>query len=154
MRRMFGAQVGSVVRWLFGCGFVGLLVVLIVPLFLSFLAMPGVCGFLRVPQRHVYWHMMGHQYGSRQAMIRSQMQRCMVAEKRREEERGRERNARGLAEVVPTRAPAGRQCIDLYGPQNTTKRQTKGVWISFRAACVLRHHAVSARASKPAITDW
>ena len=31
----------SVVRWLFGCGFVGLLVVLIVPLYLSFMAMPG-----------------------------------------------------------------------------------------------------------------
>ena len=33
VRRMFGAQVCSVVRWLFGCGLVGLLVVLIVPLF-------------------------------------------------------------------------------------------------------------------------
>ena len=31
VRRMFGAQVCSVVRWLFRCGFVGLLVVLIVP---------------------------------------------------------------------------------------------------------------------------
>ena len=29
----------TVVRWLFGCGLVGLLVVLIVPLFLSFLAL-------------------------------------------------------------------------------------------------------------------
>ena len=46
--RMFGAQVCSVVRWLFGCGLVGLLVVLIVPLFLSFLAMPGLCCILRV----------------------------------------------------------------------------------------------------------
>ena len=48
VRRMFGAQVCSVVRWLFGSGFVGLLVVLIVPLFLSFLAMPGLCCFLRL----------------------------------------------------------------------------------------------------------
>ena len=47
LRRMFGAQVCSVVRWLFGCGLVGFLVVLIVPLFLSFLAMPGLCCFLR-----------------------------------------------------------------------------------------------------------
>ena len=31
--RMSGAHVSSVVRWLFGCGFVGLLVVLFVPLF-------------------------------------------------------------------------------------------------------------------------
>ena len=30
VRRMFGAQAFSVVRWLFGCGLVGLLVVLIV----------------------------------------------------------------------------------------------------------------------------
>ena len=51
VRRMFGAQVCSVVRWLFGCGLVGLLVVLIVPLLLSFLAMPGLCCFLRVTQR-------------------------------------------------------------------------------------------------------
>ena len=29
VRRIFGAQVGRVVRWLFGLGFVGLLVVLI-----------------------------------------------------------------------------------------------------------------------------
>ena len=29
VRRMFGAQVCSVVRWLFGCGLVGLLVVLL-----------------------------------------------------------------------------------------------------------------------------
>ena len=48
VRRMFGAQVGSVVRWLFGCGLVGLLVVLIVRLFLSILAMPGLCYSLRV----------------------------------------------------------------------------------------------------------
>ena len=48
VRRMIGVQVYSVVRWLFGCGLVGLLVVLIVPLFLSFLAMPGLCCFLRV----------------------------------------------------------------------------------------------------------
>ena len=41
----------SGVRWLFGCGLVGLLVVLIVPLFLSFLAMPGLCCFLRVTRR-------------------------------------------------------------------------------------------------------
>ena len=32
VRRMFGAQICSVVRWLFGCGLVGLLVVLIVPI--------------------------------------------------------------------------------------------------------------------------
>ena len=48
VRRMFGAQVCRVVRWLFGFGVVGLLVVLIVPLLLSFLAMPGLCCFLRV----------------------------------------------------------------------------------------------------------
>ena len=48
VRRMFGAQVCSVVRLLFGCGLVGLLVVFIVPLFLSFLAMPGLCCFLHV----------------------------------------------------------------------------------------------------------
>ena len=48
VRRMIGAQVYNVVRWLFGCGLVGLLVVLIVPLCLSFLAMPGICCFLRV----------------------------------------------------------------------------------------------------------
>ena len=48
VRRVIGAQVYSVVRRLFGCGLVGLLVVLIVPLFLSFLAMPGLCCFLRV----------------------------------------------------------------------------------------------------------
>ena len=51
MRKMFGAQVCSVVRWLFGCGLVGLLVVLVVPLFLSFLAMPGLSRFLRVTLR-------------------------------------------------------------------------------------------------------
>ena len=33
VRRMFGAQVCSVVRWLFGCGLVVLSVVLTVPLF-------------------------------------------------------------------------------------------------------------------------
>ena len=48
VRRMSGAHVRSVVRWLFGCGLVGLLVVLIVPLFLSFLAMPGLSCVLRV----------------------------------------------------------------------------------------------------------
>ena len=48
VRRMIGAQVYSVVHWLFGCGLVGLLVVLIVPLFLSFLVMPGLGCFLRV----------------------------------------------------------------------------------------------------------
>ena len=46
VRRMFGAQVCSVVRWLFGCGLVGLSVVLIVLLLLSFLAMPGLGRFL------------------------------------------------------------------------------------------------------------
>ena len=46
--RMFGAQVCSVVRWLFGCGLLGLLVVVIVPWPLLFLAMPGLCCFLRV----------------------------------------------------------------------------------------------------------
>ena len=35
--RMFGAQVCSVVRWLFGCGLLGLLVVVIVPWPLLFL---------------------------------------------------------------------------------------------------------------------
>ena len=35
------------------CGLVGLLVVLIVPLFLSFLAMPGLCCLLRVTPVHV-----------------------------------------------------------------------------------------------------
>jgi hypothetical protein len=48
VRRMFGAQVCSVVRWLSGCGLVDLLAVLIVPLFLSFLMMPGICCFLQV----------------------------------------------------------------------------------------------------------
>ena len=51
LRRMLGAQVSSVFRWLFGCGLFGLLVVLIVPLFLSFLSMPGLCCFLRVTLR-------------------------------------------------------------------------------------------------------
>ena len=41
VRRMFGAQVWSVVRWLFGCGVVGLLVVLIVPLFFVVLGDAG-----------------------------------------------------------------------------------------------------------------
>ena len=50
VRRMFGAQVCSVVRWLVVCGLVGLLVVLIVPLFCSFLAMPGL---LRVTYVHL-----------------------------------------------------------------------------------------------------
>ena len=45
VRRMFGAQVCSVVRLLFGCGLVGVLVVLIVPLLLSFLAMPAFIAF-------------------------------------------------------------------------------------------------------------
>ena len=51
LRRMFGArmQVCSVVRWLFGCGLVGLSVVVIVPLFLSFLAMPGLINLLLSP---------------------------------------------------------------------------------------------------------
>ena len=53
VHRMFGAQVCSVVRWLFGCGLVGLLMVLTVTLFLSFLAMPGLCCFLRVTQASV-----------------------------------------------------------------------------------------------------
>ena len=50
---MFGAQVCSVVRWLFGCALVGLLVVLIVPLLLWFLTimMPGLCCFLRVTRQ-------------------------------------------------------------------------------------------------------
>ena len=48
VRRKVGAQVYSVVRWLFGCG-------LVVGGFdcanlLSFLAMPGLCCFLRVSQ--------------------------------------------------------------------------------------------------------
>ena len=51
VRRMIGAQVYSVC-WLCGGGLVGLLVVLIVPLFLSFVAMLGLCCFLRVT--HVY----------------------------------------------------------------------------------------------------
>ena len=51
VHRRFGAQVCSVVRWLFGCGLVGLLVVLIVPLFFSFLVMLGLCCFLRVTRR-------------------------------------------------------------------------------------------------------
>ena len=38
----FGAQVCRVVHWLFGFGVVALLVVLIVPLFLSSLGMPGL----------------------------------------------------------------------------------------------------------------
>ena len=38
----------SAVRWLFGSSMVGLFVALFVPLFLSFLAMPGLCCFLRV----------------------------------------------------------------------------------------------------------
>ena len=50
VRWMFGAQVCSVVRLLSGCGVVGLVVVLIVPLLFSFLAMPGLCCFLRVTQ--------------------------------------------------------------------------------------------------------
>ena len=48
VRQMFGAQVCSVVRWLFGCGLVGLLMVLIVPFFFSSLAIPGLRCFLRV----------------------------------------------------------------------------------------------------------
>ena len=42
----------SFVRWLFGVCVVGLLVVLSVPLLLSFLAMPGLCRFLRVSHMH------------------------------------------------------------------------------------------------------
>ena len=38
----------SFVLWLFGGCVVGLLVVLVVPLLLSFLAMPGLCRFLRI----------------------------------------------------------------------------------------------------------
>ena len=53
---MFGEQVCRVVRWLFGFGVVGLLVVLIVPLFLSFLAMLGLCCFLRVTHAHPVNH--------------------------------------------------------------------------------------------------
>ena len=48
VRRMFGSRVCHVVRWLLGCGLVGLLVVWIVPLFLSFLAIPGLCCFFHV----------------------------------------------------------------------------------------------------------
>ena len=51
VRRMTGAQVYSVVRWLFGCSLVALLqqlVALFVPLFLSFLGMLGLCCFLCV----------------------------------------------------------------------------------------------------------
>ena len=48
VRPMIGAQVYRVVRWLFGCGLAGLLLVLIVPLFLLILAMPGLCCFLRL----------------------------------------------------------------------------------------------------------
>ena len=40
----------SFVRWLFGGSMFGLIVVL--PLWLSFLAMPGLCCFLRVTPRH------------------------------------------------------------------------------------------------------
>ena len=50
VRRMFGAQVCRVVRLLSGFGVVALLVVLIVPLFFTFLAMPGLCCFLRGTQ--------------------------------------------------------------------------------------------------------
>ena len=46
--RMTGAQVHSVVLWLFGCSLIDLLVVLFVPLFLSFLAVPGLCYFRHV----------------------------------------------------------------------------------------------------------
>ena len=52
-RRMIGAEVYSVVCWLFGYGLVALLVVLIVPSFLSFLAMPGLCCFLC--EHHLVW---------------------------------------------------------------------------------------------------
>ena len=55
VRQMFAAQVRSAVCWLFGCGLVGLLVVLIVSLFLSFLAMPGLCCFLHVTHILVQW---------------------------------------------------------------------------------------------------
>ena len=53
--RMTGAQVCSVIRRLFCCSLVGLLVVLSVPLFLSFLAMPGLCCFLRVTPEMPSW---------------------------------------------------------------------------------------------------
>ena len=49
VRRMVGAQVCSVVRWLFGCGLVvGGFDCAIV---LSFLAMTGLCCCIRVTQR-------------------------------------------------------------------------------------------------------
>ena len=48
MSDLFCFFLGSVVRWLFGLGLVGSLVVLIVPLFLSSFAMPGLCCCLRV----------------------------------------------------------------------------------------------------------
>ena len=60
VRRMFGAQVCRVVGWLFGFGVVGLLVVLIVPLFLPFLAMPGLCCSLRVT--HAQCSITHHKY--------------------------------------------------------------------------------------------
>ena len=41
VRRMFGAQVCSVIRWPFWCGLVGLLVVLMVPLFFVVLGDAG-----------------------------------------------------------------------------------------------------------------
>ena len=44
---MFGVQVCSVVRWLFGCGLVGLLVVLIVLLFCPLLFCAIVLGYAR-----------------------------------------------------------------------------------------------------------
>ena len=44
----------SAVRWLFGSSMIGLLVVLFVPLFLSLLAMPGLCCFLRVAPNAVH----------------------------------------------------------------------------------------------------
>ena len=40
------------VRWLFGGSMVGLLVVLFVPLVLSFFMMPGTCCFLHVTHMH------------------------------------------------------------------------------------------------------
>ena len=52
VRRKSGAQVYSDVHWPFGCGLVGFLVVLFVPLLLSFLAMPGLCCFLRATHVH------------------------------------------------------------------------------------------------------
>ena len=42
----------SSVRWLFGGSMVGLLVVLFVPLVLSFFMMPGTCCFLHVTHMH------------------------------------------------------------------------------------------------------